>query len=84
MNRLARLLAAAPRTMGSFVLVSDLLEPDMDADDIAARKGLLLAAHRAGELTLVRCDMTQCVAPEALAASQIVAGGAEYHMVRVG
>lgn len=49
-------------------------------DDFKAR---LLAAHRAGELTLARADLVAAMDPVLVAASEIVADGASFHFVVV-
>jgi len=47
-------------------------------DDLKAR---LLAAHRAGELTLARADLVAAMDPELVAASEITADGASFHFL---
>ena len=47
-------------------------------DDFKAR---LLAAHRAGALTLARADLVAAMDPERVAASEIAADGASFHFV---
>jgi hypothetical protein len=47
-------------------------------DDFKAR---LVAAHRAGELTLARADLVAAMDPELVAASEITADGASFHFI---
>jgi hypothetical protein len=47
-------------------------------DDFKAR---LVAAHRAGELSLARADLVAAMDPELVAASEITADGASFHFI---
>jgi hypothetical protein len=47
-------------------------------DDFKAR---LVAAHRAGELTLARADLVAAMDPALVAASEIAADGASFHFL---
>ena len=51
---------------------------ELALDDFKAR---LLAAHRAGEVTLARADLVAAMDPELVAASEIAADGASFHFV---
>lgn len=57
------------------------------ADVLRALPGLtraeLLAQHRAGRLTLSRCDLVQLHSPAVVAASEIEDRGATWHTLRV-
>ena len=56
-------------------------DPPWDAlalDDFKAR---LVAAHRAGELTLARADLVAAMDPALVAASEIAADGASFHFL---
>jgi hypothetical protein len=48
---------------------------------LPAFKARLLAAHRAGELTLARADLVAAMDPALVAASEIAADGATFHFV---
>jgi hypothetical protein len=48
---------------------------------LAELKVRLLAAHRAGELTLARADLVAAMDPALVAASEIAADGASFHFI---
>jgi hypothetical protein len=84
------LRAAGAATEGRFgdrkVFVSALWEqlrrePRWAELALAELKARLLAAHRAGELTLARADLVAAMDPELVAASEIAADGASFHFV---
>ncbi|HEY0479886.1 MAG TPA: hypothetical protein VGD37_20345 [Kofleriaceae bacterium] len=84
------LRAAGAATEGRFgdrkVFVSALWEqlrrePRWAELPLAELKARLLAAHRAGELTLARADLVAAMDPGLVAASEIAADGASFHFV---
>lgn len=84
------LRAASAVTVGWFgdrkVFVSALWdalrgEPRWAAITLDDFKARLVAAHRAGELTLVRADLVAAMDPELVAASEIAVDGASFHFL---
>jgi hypothetical protein len=55
--------------------------PSWSALTLPAFKERLVAAHRAGELTLARADLVAAMDPELVAASEITADGASFHFL---
>jgi len=58
-------------------------DPAWAATTLDELKARLLAAHRAGEVTLARADLVAAMDPALVAASEIVADGASFHFVVV-
>jgi hypothetical protein len=56
-------------------------DPRWSALTLPAFKAQLLAAHRAGELTLARADLVAAMDPALVAASEIAADGASFHFL---
>jgi hypothetical protein len=56
-------------------------DPRWSALTLDELKARLVAAHRAGELTLARADLVAAMDPELVAASEITADGASFHFL---
>jgi hypothetical protein len=56
-------------------------DPRWSAISLRDFKARLVAAHRAGELSLARADLVAAMDPELVAVSEIISDGASFHFL---